>query len=102
MRVARDCRTISAAPIFDAAKIRAQEIRTHRTMRTLLLIPLAAMFVAGCDSSSQPPASAAAATAPPFHNVANVKQVMNWIIEPNADVLWDSVGTIITEQGREE
>ena len=29
----------------------------------------------------------------------DVKQTMNWIIEPNADVLWDSVGTIITEAG---
>ena len=27
---------------------------------------------------------------------------MNWIIDPNADALWDSVGTIITEAGREE
>jgi hypothetical protein len=34
--------------------------------------------------------------------VANVKELMNWIVDPHADVLWDSVGTIITEAGTEE
>lgn len=70
-------------------------------MKAVLFVSLSAMLVVGCNSS-QSPTPAAASDAPPFHNVADVKQVMNWIIEPNADVLWDSVGTIITEQGREE
>jgi hypothetical protein len=70
-------------------------------MRTAFLIPLCTMLIAGC-SPKPPAASATASSPPPFHNVADVKQLMNWIIEPNADVLWDSVGTIITEAGREE
>jgi hypothetical protein len=71
-------------------------------MRTTLLYPLCAALVAGCSSKApeQPPADNA--TSPPYHLVANVKELMNWIIEPHADVLWDSVGTIITEEGREE
>lgn len=30
-----------------------------------------------------------------------MKQLMNWIIDPAADVVWGSVGTIITEGGTE-
>ena len=70
-------------------------------MKAALLITACALLAGGCTSKA-PPAAAGASTAPPFHNVADVKQTMNWIIEPNADVLWDSVGTIITEQGTEE
>lgn len=69
-------------------------------MRTTLPSLLCAALLAGCTAEAPPPASSDAA--PPYHAVANVKQLMNWIIEPNADVLWDSVGTIITEAGREE
>lgn len=70
-------------------------------MRTALLMLTSVMLLAGCDSP-EPAVQADASTAPPFHAVADVKQLMNWIIEPNADVLWDSVGTIITEAGHEE
>ena len=69
-------------------------------MKTTLLSVLGAALVAGCTPKAPTPAPANAA--PPYHVVANVKQVMNWIIEPNVDVLWDSVGTIITEACREE
>jgi hypothetical protein len=70
-------------------------------MKAALLVSALALLAMGC-SAKAPPAAAVASAAPPFHNVANVKQLMNWIIDPNADVLWDSVGTIITEQGTEE
>jgi hypothetical protein len=65
-------------------------------------VPLCAMLLAGCGSSEPPPAPAAAPAGAPFHTTLNVKQLMNWIIDPNADVIWNSVGTIITEKGREE
>ena len=31
-----------------------------------------------------------------------LKQVMEWVIDPAADVIWDSVKSIITEKGTEE
>lgn len=70
-------------------------------MKQILVMSSCAVLLCACAPKSPAPASEAAA-APPFHVVTNVKQTMNWIIEPNADVLWDSVGTIITEKGREE
>ena len=32
----------------------------------------------------------------------STKQVMEWILDPATDVIWDSAGTIITEQGSRE
>jgi hypothetical protein len=70
-------------------------------MRTLL-IPLCAMMLAACGPSQTSQAPAAATNATPFHPVASVKDLMNWIIDPNADALWGSVGTVISEDGHEE
>jgi hypothetical protein len=39
------------------------------------------------------------APGPPFKPQANVKQIMVSIVDPAADVFWDSVGTIISEEG---
>ena len=39
---------------------------------------------------------------PPFQPMTDVKGLMVSIIDPAADVLWDSVGTVITEDGVDE
>jgi hypothetical protein len=36
---------------------------------------------------------------PPFHPVADVKQLMASMVDPAADTYWDAVGTIIDEKG---
>lgn len=68
-------------------------------------ISIVALAVALCSCQSETPAPAAppasASTAAEFQEVADVKQLMNWIMEPSADVIWDSVGTIITEEGEQ-
>lgn len=38
----------------------------------------------------------------PFQAVMDTHQTMAWIIDPAADVIWDSAGTIITAQGSQE
>jgi len=40
--------------------------------------------------------------APPFKPVADVKQLMQTVIDPAADVIWEATGTIITLEGTEE
>jgi hypothetical protein len=39
---------------------------------------------------------------PPYHAAADVHQMMAWIVDPAADVIWDAAGTIITAEGSEE
>ncbi len=39
---------------------------------------------------------------PPFKPVASVEDLMHDVIYPHADVVWDSVGTIITKEGTNE
>lgn len=52
-------------------------------------------------NSSQPPA-AVGANAPPYQPVTDLKQLMAWVFEPNAQVAWKSVGTIITADGQQD
>ena len=39
---------------------------------------------------------------PPFRPLADNKLLMQAVLEPQAEVIWDAVQTIITEQGTEE
>ena len=66
-------------------------------MRAILrLIPLGTVLLFGCSSLPPPPA------AQPFTAVVNLKQLMEWVIDPAADVIWDAVKSIITEKGTQE
>jgi len=47
-------------------------------------------------------ASACGAAPPPFRPVADTKLLMQSVVDPSADAIWDSVKTIITAQGTEE
>lgn len=69
-------------------------------MKRMSIVLLA---VALCSCQSETPTSVAtlAANGVEFQEVADVKQLMNWIMEPNADVLWEAVGTIITMEGEQ-
>jgi hypothetical protein len=57
------------------------------------LLLTALIAAAGCGSGATPP---------PFKPVADNKLLMNSIIDPNADILWDSVKSIMTLAGTEE
>ena len=46
--------------------------------------------------------SACSYAPPPYEPVADVRQIMEWILDPAADGIWDSAGTIITAEGRTE
>ena len=39
---------------------------------------------------------------PPLRLHADVKQIMAAVVDPSADVVWDSVGTIVTVDGTDE
>jgi len=68
-------------------------------MQTILrLLPLSLLIVAGCEAPPPPPPP----PAPPYTTTLTVKQVMEWVVDPAADVIWDSVKTVITEKSTQE
>jgi len=72
---------------------------TGDDMRTILrMVPLGTLLLLGCSAPTTP----AAPAAPPFTPVVDVKQLMTWVIDPAADVVWDSVATIMTEAGTKD
>jgi hypothetical protein len=64
------------------------------------------MLVAAACSSSSPqtaaPAAKPAALAPDFRLTGTIKDLMDGVVDPSADYLWDSVATIVTRKGIEE
>ena len=59
----------------------------------LWLAPLLFVFASSCAPA------APAAQLPPFDTTLSVKDLMANIMDPNADVIWESVGTIMTKEG---
>jgi hypothetical protein len=65
--------------------------------RPLLVAALTGISLFGCADHSPEPEEK-----PPYRVVTNVQQTMAWILDPAADVIWDSAGTVISAQGAEE
>lgn len=62
-------------------------------MRQLGAVVPVACLVAACSSAPAAPAM------PPFHTTANMKELMLNVLDPAADGIWESVGTVITAEG---
>lgn len=66
-------------------------------MNAKVAVCLTALCLLGCGSVPESRASTAA-TAPELP----LKQLMEWVIDPAADVVWESVKSISTDQGTKE
>lgn len=55
------------------------------------------VFLSGCTERP-----AETSVRPPYDLAMNSHQLMEWVLEPAADVVWDSAGTIITAEGHQE
>jgi beta-lactamase superfamily II metal-dependent hydrolase len=62
-------------------------------MRSIRLAVCGSLLSASCAGAPEPP---------PYRAVADVKQLMNAMIDPQADEIWDATGWIITAAGEEE
>ena len=62
-------------------------------MRTMILAASVSVLASACTSAPAPP---------PFKPVADNKLLMQAVIDPMADVVWDSVKTIVTAKGTED
>jgi hypothetical protein len=78
------------------------------TKKLLMLgsVSFAVVALAGCDRKPETTMSAAAPTAPtapsPYRVTASIQELMDAIVDPAADELWESVATITTKKGVEE
>ncbi len=59
----------------------------------LIFLPLLLVFTLGCEAED---------SGPPLSPIANVSELMAMILDPAADAVWDSGGTVITEEGTDE
>lgn len=62
-------------------------------MRHGVLIVALSLIVGGCSRAPQ---------APPFKPIVETKDLMDNVMERQADIVWSSVGTIVTAEGVEE
>ena len=72
----------------------------RRFLWLLLLTPVSVLFVAlsACTSEAPPPAQ----PKPEFRLTATIQDIMDGIVDPKADELWQSVATTISAAGTEE
>lgn len=62
-------------------------------MRELLWVALLIVLAGSCARPAPPPA------APPFQTVATTEELMNAVLDPAVDVIWDAVGYVVTSEG---
>ncbi len=68
-------------------------------MSRILGVVFALVLASGCDSDANLGPPTEAQPAPAYRPVVNVRQTMEWILDPAVDVIWDSAGFIITAEG---
>ncbi len=63
-------------------------------MKARLAVVAVGCLLAACRAATPP--------APPFRTVASTKQLMEAIVDPSADVIWEAVGSVMTPEGTTE
>jgi hypothetical protein len=58
------------------------------------------LFLAGCNASQ--PQSQAPAAQPEYRTTGTVKDIMDALVDPGSDYIWDSVETVVSAKGTEE
>ena len=69
------------------------------TGKSLVLSLVAALLLVGC---SAPEEEATVAVASEYNTSLNVAEIMNLVLEPASDILWDSGGWVMDASGYEE
>ena len=66
----------------------------------LFILLLGAVLVVACACASQP--AAAPKAADEYRPTATIKDIMDAMVDPGADALWDSVAVTVSAKGTEE
>lgn len=84
------------------AHSQVMNVERKQEMRWQGLIFVFGFIVVGCGGMAPQGGTASAGPLPPFKPVVDTRLLMEAVVDPNADIVWDSVRTIITAQGAEE
>jgi hypothetical protein len=76
------------------------EMRTNRGLFVLIVAGII-LAAAACTPRAQTQ-QATQSLAPPFRPTATVKDLMDSVVDPNADFIWESVATTVSAAGIEE
>ena len=60
-------------------------------------MPMLWLLVAGCTGTAKPPASDS-----PLRPTSTIKDIMDSVVDPSADALWDAVATTVSAAGTDE
>ena len=63
--------------------------KKYTNSMTVLVVCLS-WFLAACDQKK---------TTALYSSQINTQQTMNWVLDPHADLIWDSSGFVVTAQG---
>jgi hypothetical protein len=77
-------------------------IRITRAAAALAPVVALALGLAACSQNQAPPPAASAAPQIPFQPDASIQDLMENVVDHNADILWESVAVISSEKGIEE
>jgi hypothetical protein len=74
-------------------------LSTHRFLASVALLSVTLVLVGACRQQAAEPAPPPASA---FTVTASVLEVMQSIVDPSADVVWNAVGTVVTDKGVED
>ena len=66
------------------------------------VLPLVALLAGGCASQPAAPAAPPAPPAPPYSTTATLKDIMQLMVDPAADQVWQAVMTVDSDKGTVE
>ncbi len=73
-----------------------------RLQASIRVLPLVALLAGGCAAQPAAPPASEAPPAPPYVATATVKEIMQHIVDPAADDVWQAVMTVDSTQGTVE
>ena len=63
---------------------------------------MALSLLVACSTVEKPTPAPTTDPASVYRPITNIRQTMEWILDPAVDVIWDSAGFIITEEGERD
>jgi hypothetical protein len=71
----------------------------RKYLLVFLVVPIICLAVSCAPTAADKATADTAAPAPPYNTVATIKDIMDSMVDPSADYIWESVGTEVSAKG---